>query len=104
MTDGCRETRRALGEAPCFFSMEPTANSPRASSGSYVYPEVAGLHWLASEGPGAWISLRLGILTSCKCTLAQIVGQLLRLKPAHSATRAAQPKVSAASQDTQRTL
>ena len=23
-----------------------------------------------SEGPGAWISLRLGILTSCNCTLA----------------------------------
>ena len=43
MTDGCREIRRTLGEAPCFFSIFSMEPARRASSGSYVSPKVKGV-------------------------------------------------------------
>ena len=43
MTDGCREIRRTLGEARCFFSIFSMEPARRASSGSHVSPEVASL-------------------------------------------------------------
>ena len=43
MTDGSRETRRTLGEARCFFSIFSMEPARRASSGSHVSPEVAGV-------------------------------------------------------------